>query len=93
MKTKLIVILKLIGWFIWFAIGLFFIVAGVGAGVGAFIPGSNALMGILTMFGGALLLVFSELGKTMIGKMRVVVEDLQKAFKKAADSIEEDKKR
>lgn len=89
---RFILIAKLVGWFIWFAIGLFFIVAGVGAGVGSVVPGSNALMGVLTMFGGAMLLVFSELGKTMIGKMRVIVEDLQRAFKKAADSVEDKQK-
>lgn len=93
MKTKLLAILKLLGWFLWFAVGLFFIVAGVGAGVGSVIPGSNAVMGMVTMFVGAMLLVFSEIGKTMIGKMRIIVDDLQRAFKKAADSIEEDKKR
>lgn len=93
MKTKFLAILKLAGWFLWFAVGLFFIVAGVGAGVGSVIPGSNALMGMVTMFVGAMLLVFSEIGKTMIGKMRIIVEDLQRAFKKAADSIEDEKKR
>lgn len=89
---RVLLIAKLVGWFIWFSVGLFFIVAGVGAGVGSVVPGSNALMGVLTMFGGAMLLVFSELGKTMIGKMRVIVEDLQRAFKKAADSVEDKQK-
>jgi hypothetical protein len=42
--------------------------------------------------GGALLLVFGEIGRTMISKMRVAVDDLQRAFKKAADSIEEQAK-
>jgi len=92
MKSRIVAILKLIGWFIWFSVGLFFIVVGVGAGVGAILPGSTALTGILTMFMGAMLLVFSEIGRTMIGKMRVILEDLQRAFKKAADSVEEQSK-
>lgn len=92
MKSRIVAILKLIGWFIWFSVGLFFIVVGVGAGVGAILPGSTALTGILTMFMGAMLLVFSEIGRTMIGKMRVILEDLQRAFKKAADSVEEQTK-
>lgn len=93
MKTKLLVILKLLGWFLWFAIGLFFIVAGVGFGAGALVPGSSAFIGVTTMFFGAMMLVLSEVGKTMIGKMKVVVEDLQRAFKKAADSVDDEKKR
>lgn len=92
MKQKLLVILKLIGWFVWFAVGLFFIVAAAGLGAGALVPGSSAFIGIATMFFGAMLLVFSEIGKTMIGKMKIVLEDLQRAFKKAADSIEDQAK-
>jgi hypothetical protein len=91
-KQKLLVILKLIGWFVWFAVGLFFIVAAAGLGAGALVPGSSAFIGIATMFFGAMLLVFSEIGKTMIGKMKIVLEDLQRAFKKAADSIEDQAK-
>jgi uncharacterized membrane protein len=91
-KEQIKLILKLVGWFMWFSLGLFFIVVGVGAGVGSVVPGSNAVMGVLTMFGGAMLLVFSELGKTMIGKMRIILDDLQRAFKKAADSVEDQAK-
>ena len=93
MKERFFIVLRLIGWFVWFSIALFFIVAAAGLGAGALVPGSNAFIGIATMFFGAMLLVFSEIGKTMIGKMRVLVEDLQRAFKKAADSIEDDKKK
>jgi len=91
MKTKLTAIIKLVGWFLWFAVGLFFIVAAAGLGAGAMVPGSSAFIGIATMFFGAMLLVLSEVGKTMIGKMRIALEDLQRAFKKAADSIEDEK--
>jgi hypothetical protein len=92
MKERIKLIVKLVAWFLWFSLGLFFIVVGVGAGVGSIVPGSNAFMGVLTMFGGAMLLVFSELGKTMIGKMRIIIDDLQRAFKKAADSVEDQAK-
>jgi hypothetical protein len=92
MKTKVVAIAKLIGWFIWFSIGLFFIVAAAGLGAGAMVPGSSAFIGIMTMFFGAMLLVFSELGKTMIGKMRIALDDLQRSFKKAADSVEDENK-
>lgn len=93
MKSKLIAIIKLVGWFLWFAVGLFLIVAAAGLGAGALVPGSSALIGILTMFFGAMLLVFGELGRTMIGRMRIVLDDLQRAFKKAADAVEDDKKK
>lgn len=93
MKQRLIAILKLVGWFLWFSIGLFFIVAAAGLGAGAMVPGSSAFIGIMTMFFGAMLLVFSELGKTMIGKMKIALDDLQRSFKKAADSVEDDSKK
>jgi hypothetical protein len=91
-KAKLLAIVKLLGWFIWFSVGLFFIVAAAGLGAGAMVPGSSAFIGIMTMFFGAMLLVFSELGKTMIGKMRIALDDLQRSFKKAADSVEDEPK-
>jgi ABC-type multidrug transport system fused ATPase/permease subunit len=92
-RDKLIAILKLVGWFIWFSIGLFFIVAAAGLGAGSIVPGSSAFIGIATMFFGAMMMVFSELGKTMIGKMKIALDDLQRSFKKAADSVEDDKKK
>jgi hypothetical protein len=41
------------------------------------------------MFGGAMLLVFGELGRTMIRRMKLMLEDIQRAFIKASDSIDE----
>ena len=93
MKERIITIVKLIGWFVWFSVALLFIVAAAGLGAGALVPGSSAIIGIATMFFGAMLLVFGEIGKTMIGKMRVLLEDLQRAFKKAADSVEDNAKK
>ena len=85
--TRLKLILKLVGWFIWFASALLLMTVGAGAAMGA-ITG-NWWTGVLTVWGGGMLLVFGEIGRTMIGKMSVLVGDLQRAFKKASDHIEE----
>ena len=85
--TKIKLIAKLLGWFAWFTIALLFVTVGAGAAMGALT--GNWINGVLVMFGGAMLIVFSEIGRTMITRMRVVVEDLQRAFKKASDHIEE----
>lgn len=84
---RLKLIIKLIGWFLWFTVALFFVTVGAGAAMGALT--GNWLTGVFVMVGGALLMVFGEIGRTMISNMRIVVSDLQRAFKKAADSIEE----
>jgi hypothetical protein len=87
-RVKLI--LKLVGWFLWFTVALVFVAGGAGAAMGA-ITG-DWTNGVVVMVGGGLLLVFGEIGRTMISKMRIMVEDLQRAFRKAADSIEEQAK-
>jgi len=88
--TRLKLILKLVGWFAWFTVALLLVTASAGAAVGAFT--GNWMNGIIVMFGGAMLLVFGELGRTMIRKMRIMLEDIQRAFIKASDSIEEQTK-
>jgi hypothetical protein len=88
--NRIKMVLKLVGWFIWFAVALVFVAGGAGAAMGA-ITG-DWTNGVIVMVGGGLLLVFGEIGRTMISKMRIMVEDLQRAFKKAADSIEEQAK-
>lgn len=80
-------ILKLVGWFAWFTVALLLVTASAGAAVGAFT--GNWMNGIIVMFGGAMLLVFGEIGRTMIRTMQVLITDLQRAFIKASDSIEE----
>lgn len=85
--TKLKLILKLLGWFAWFTIALLFVTVGAGAAMGALT--GNWWNGVIVMFGGGMLIVFSEIGRTMITRMRVMVDDLQRAFKKASDHIEE----
>jgi hypothetical protein len=84
-RVKLI--LKLVGWFAWFTVALLLVTVSAGAAVGA-VTG-NWLNGIIVMFGGAMLLVFGELGRTMIRRMKIMVDDIQRAFIKASDSIEE----
>jgi hypothetical protein len=80
-------VLRVIGWFIWFACALLLVTLGAGAAMGA-ITG-NWFNGVIVMFGGGMLLVFGEIGRTMITKMSILVSDLQRAFKKASDHIEE----
>lgn len=92
MKERFIAIVKFIGWFIWFTIALLFIVAAAGLGAGGLVPGSSAFIGVMTMFIGAMLLVFGDIGRTMIRKMKVAIEDLRRAFQKAADSVEDKQK-
>ena len=80
-------ILKLIGWFLWFTVALLLVTVSAGAAVGA-VTG-NWMNGVVVMFGGAMLLVFGELGRTMIRRMKIMLEDIQRAFIKASDSIDE----
>ena len=87
---RLKLIIKLLGWFLWFTLALVFVAGAAGAAMGA-ITG-NWINGIIVMVGGGLMIVFGEIGRTMISNMRVLVSDLQRAFKKAADSIEEQAK-
>ena len=84
---RLKAILKLVGWFLWFTIALLLVTVSAGAAVGA-VTG-NWLNGVVVMFGGAMLLVFGELGRTMIRRMKLMLEDIQRAFIKASDSIDE----
>jgi hypothetical protein len=87
---KFKMIAKLVGWFLWFTTALLLVTVSAGAAVGA-VTG-NWVNGIVVMFGGAMLLVFGEIGRTMIRQMRILVQDLQRAFIKASDSIEEQAK-
>jgi hypothetical protein len=88
---RLKAILKLVGWFVWFTVALLLVTVSAGAAVGA-VTG-NWVNGIVVMFGGAMLLVFGELGRTMIRRMKIMLEDIQRAFIKASDSIEEQDKK
>jgi hypothetical protein len=84
---RLKAILKLVGWFLWFTVALLLVTVSAGAAVGA-VTG-NWVNGVVVMFGGAMLLVFGELGRTMIRKMKIALADIQRAFIKASDSIDE----
>lgn len=83
-------IMKLVGWFLWFTVALLLVTVSAGAAVGA-VTG-NWVNGVVVMFGGAMLLVFGELGRTMIRRMKIMLEDIQRAFIKASDSIDEQTK-
>lgn len=80
-------VMKLVGWFFWFATALLLVTASAGAAVGALT--GDWITGIVVMFGGAMLLVFGEIGRTMIRTMRVLITDLQRAFIKASDSVDD----
>jgi hypothetical protein len=84
---RLKAILKLVGWFLWFTVALLLVTVSAGAAVGA-VTG-NWVNGVVVMFGGAMLLVFGELGRTMIRRMKIALADIQRAFIKASDSIDE----
>lgn len=84
---RLKAILKLVGWFLWFTVALLLVTVSAGAAVGA-VTG-NWMNGVVVMFGGAMLLVFGELGRTMIRRMKIALADIQRAFIKASDSIDE----
>lgn len=88
--NRLKLVAKLVGWFLWFAVGLFLVTIGAGAAMGALT--GDWFTGVVVMFGGGMLIVFGEIGRTMISKMRIIVDDLQRAFRKASDSIEEQNK-
>jgi len=88
---RLKAILKLVGWFVWFTVALLLVTVSAGAAVGA-VTG-NWMNGVVVMFGGAMLLVFGELGRTMIRRMKIMLEDIQRAFIKASDSVEEQAKK
>jgi hypothetical protein len=88
---RLKAILKLVGWFAWFTVALLLVTVSAGAAVGA-VTG-NWMNGVVVMFGGAMLLVFGELGRTMIRRMKIMLEDIQRAFIKASDSVEEQAKK
>lgn len=87
---KFLAVVKLLGWFLYFSLALLLVTIGAGAAMGA-ITG-NWVNGVIVMFGGGLLLVSGEIGKTMLTKIIVAKEDLQRAFRKAADSIEDQTK-
>lgn len=80
-------IAKLIGWFVWFSVALFLVTIGAGAAMGALT--GDWVTGVIVMFGGGLIVVSGEIGRTMIRRMTIELRDLQKAFTKASDTIEE----
>lgn len=85
--NRLKAIAKLIGWFAWFSVALFLVTIGAGAAMGALT--GDWVTGVIVMFGGGLIVVSGEVGRTMIRRMTIELKDLQRAFNKASDTIEE----
>lgn len=88
-KSKVGYLLKFAGLFVYLAIGLFLIVLAAGAGAGGILTG-DSWSGVWILWVGAILVALGYIGKTMITKIAVSLEDLQKAFKKAAEKIEDE---
>lgn len=84
---RLKAIAKLFGWFVWFSVALFLVTIGAGAAMGALT--GDWVTGVIVMFGGGIIVVSGEIGRTMIRRMVIEVRDLQRAFTKASDTIEE----
>ena len=85
--NRLKAIVKLIGWFVWFSVALFLVTIGAGAAMGALT--GDWVTGVIVMFGGGLIVVSGEIGRSMIRRMTIELKDLQRAFTKASDTIEE----
>lgn len=88
-KSKVAYLLKFIGLFFYLAFGLFLLVLAAGAGAGGLIS-NDSWSGVWILFTGGILVALGFIGKTMITKIVVSLEDLQKAFKKAAEKIEDE---
>jgi hypothetical protein len=91
-KEGLKYLAKFAGLFVYFAIGLFFIVIAAGAAAGGLITG-DSWAGVWILFTGGIIVALGYIGKTMITKIQVSFNDLQIAFKKAAEKVEEEAKK
>ena len=78
--------LKVIGEFIWRAFGLFMFVLGAGAGVGGLM--GDAAMGILAVFGGAILVAIGWVGYRITVTGQLSREDVADGMRRAAEQVE-----
>lgn len=92
MKNGIKYALKWIGLFIYFSLALFLIVLAAGGAAGGLLLG-DAWSGVGTLFVGAMLVALGLIGKEMLTKIKVGFEALRLAFKKAAESVEDDPKK
>lgn len=85
-KERAIDALKIIGEFVWRAFGLFLFVLGAGAGVGGLM--GDAGMGILAVFGGAILVAIGWVGYRITISGELSREDVAAGMRRAAEQVE-----
>jgi hypothetical protein len=86
LKERTVEAFKIIGEFIWRAFGLFLFVLGAGAGVGGLM--GDSLMGILAVFGGAILVAIGWVGYRITITGELSREDVAAGMRRAAEQVE-----
>jgi hypothetical protein len=85
-KERAVDALKIIGEFVWRAFGLFMFVLGAGAGVGGLM--GDAGMGIIAVFGGAILVAIGWVGYRITVTGQLSREDVADGMRRAAEQVE-----
>jgi drug/metabolite transporter (DMT)-like permease len=91
LKERTVDALKIIGEFIWRAFGLLLFVLGAGAGVGGLM--GDSLMGILAVFGGAVLVAVGWIGYRITISGELSREDVAAGMRRAAEQVETKEKK
>jgi len=89
LKERTLDAFKIIGEFIWRAFGLFLFVLGAGAGIGGLM--GDSLMGILAVFGGAILVAIGWVGYRITITGELSREDVAAGMRRAAEQVETNK--
>jgi hypothetical protein len=90
LKERFVDAVKIAGEFLWRAFGLLLFVLGAGAGVGGIM--GDALMGIMAVFGGALLVAIGWVGYRITITGTLTREDVASGMRRAAEQVETTKK-
>ena len=85
-KERAVDAFKIIGEFVWRAFGLFMFVLGAGAGVGGLM--GDAGMGIIAVFGGAILVAIGWVGYRITVTGQLSREDVADGMRRAAEQVE-----
>jgi hypothetical protein len=91
LKERTLDAFKIIGEFIWRAFGLLLFVLGAGAGVGGLM--GDSLMGILAVFGGAVLVAVGWIGYRITISGELSREDVAAGMRRAAEQVETKEKK
>lgn len=95
MRERIIEVLKIVGEFTWRGVGLFLFTLGTGAGVGGFLSYfeiGDAATGILSVYGGALLIAIGWVGYKITLTGKATRNDVAHGMRKAAEQVESQKK-